>query len=195
MTRNNDIDATPRSDQTAVVEPRPAPPAGVRRDRVRWGPVWAGALTVVATFLVLRLLFFAFGWLDLAVTPPSAVAENVISGLLALVAFLVGGVITAATLPRPSSRSDGVVNGVLVWALTLTIFLVAGVVGAGALIGPLGEFTAQGVGGLTGAEVATVRTTAGWVTLGFVLALLMVCLGGGLGAWKKPGGRETESGR
>ncbi len=36
---------------------RPSPENS--RDRVRWGPVWAGVLAVLTTFIVLQLLFFA----------------------------------------------------------------------------------------------------------------------------------------
>lgn len=35
-----------------------------RRDRVRWGPISAGVAVVITVFIVLQLLFFAFGWLD-----------------------------------------------------------------------------------------------------------------------------------
>jgi hypothetical protein len=39
----------------------------VRHDRIRWGAVWTGVLTALSIYIVLQLLFFALGWLDLGI--------------------------------------------------------------------------------------------------------------------------------
>jgi hypothetical protein len=174
--------ASPRVGAEAVPE-RPAPVS--RWDRVRWGPVWAGALTVLATYLVLQLLFFALGWLDFAVTGSSAVVATVVSVVLALVAFFVGGLTTGAALTWRGRRSDGILNGILVWALAVTVLLGIGLIGAGSLVGPLGSIVSQtGGGAVSAAAVEVARTTAGWTALGLGLAALMAALGAGMGTKK-----------
>ena len=165
-----------------------APGGGMsRRDRVRWGPIWAGALTVLTTYLVLQLLFFALGWLDFAVTGPTAALTTVVSVGLALVAFFVGGLTTGAALTWRGSRSDGFLNGILVWALSVTVLLAVGLLGAGALAGPLGSMVSVSGGGALGnaavAEIA--RQTAGWTALGLGLAALMAALGAAVGTKKR----------
>jgi hypothetical protein len=57
-----------------------------RHDRIRWGAVWTGALTTLATYIVLQLLFFALGWLDLGLNGAtgSGTTRAVISGVLAM---------------------------------------------------------------------------------------------------------------
>lgn len=170
-----------------VTEPRGGP--GSRRDRVRWGPIWAGAVTVLTTYLVLQLLFFAFGWLDFAVTGPTAVVTTVMSVVLGLVAFFVGGLTTGAALTWRGSRSDGFLNGILVWALSVTVLLAVGLFGGGALAGPLGSIVSVSGGGggaLGNAAVAEIaRQTAGWTALGLGLAALMAALGAAMGTKKK----------
>lgn len=38
----------------------------VRRDRIRWGPVWAGVVTAVGSYLFLMLALVALGIVDLS---------------------------------------------------------------------------------------------------------------------------------
>jgi hypothetical protein len=63
-----------------------------RRDRVRWGPIWAGVLAVLTVFIVLQLLFFALGWLDLGFNGAAGTGATagIVTGVLALIAFFVG---------------------------------------------------------------------------------------------------------
>lgn len=195
MTRSNTPGRVAEHDGRSLPGERPAPPVVAepvveptgpvsRWDRVRWGAVWAGALTVLTTYLILQLLFFALGWLDFAVTGPTSVITTVTSAVLALVAFFVGGMTAGAAVTSRGSRMDGILNGVVVWALTVAILLVFGLLGAGALIGPLGDLTAQG-GSVTGADVTTARQAAGWTALGLGLAVIVTAVGAGTGTKKK----------
>jgi hypothetical protein len=65
----------------------------------RWGPVWAGALTTLSTLLVLRLVAFALGWVELpaAVTVGATAEETLLVGVIALLAFFHGGTLAGAT--------------------------------------------------------------------------------------------------
>lgn len=68
------------------------------RDRTRWGPIWAGALVVLTTYLVLQLLFFALGILDLDFEGGrSGTVARIVSGILALAAFFLGGFAAGAS--------------------------------------------------------------------------------------------------
>jgi hypothetical protein len=110
-----------------------------QRDRVRWGPVWAGLVTAVAAFALLQLTFFATDAVSLDVNP-SGDAETALpfwSGLAAGVGFFLGGLVTGAST-RWRRISDGVLQGVVLWALTtLALILVSGVA-AGSLTSSLG---------------------------------------------------------
>ena len=63
-------------------------------DRVRWGPVWAGAIVALTTYLVLQLLFFAVGWLTLGILIVSASAYLGVGVALSL--GLVGSIMWVA---------------------------------------------------------------------------------------------------
>ena len=87
----------------------------VGHDRIRWDAVWAGALTTLATYLTLELLFFALGGLDLGADAGGGTTEAAVSGVLALVAFFLGGAATGGSAPWHRA-DDGMVNGVVAWA-------------------------------------------------------------------------------
>jgi hypothetical protein len=139
--------------QQAPVQPQPSSgPVNVavgaeRKDGVRWGPVWAGLLTALTTFLLLELMFYAFGWLTL--DPGSNDSGNssaLVTGILALVAFFLGGLIAGATALHKSLFS-GLLHGFLVWALGVIAFIALTFFGASALLGSFGDLTSQlGVG-------------------------------------------------
>lgn len=115
-----------------------------RQDGVRWGPVWAGLLTALTTFLLFELLFYAFGWLDL--DPGSGSSSGLVTGILALVAFFLGGLVAGATALWKGLFS-GLLHGFLVWALGVVAFIALTFFGAGALLGSFGSLTNQlGVG-------------------------------------------------
>lgn len=118
-----------------------------RHDGVRWGPVWAGLLTALTLFLLLELMFYAFGWLNLDPgVNQSGSSTGLITGILALVAFFVGGLVAGATALWKNVVS-GLLHGFLVWALGVVAFIGLTFFGASALLGSFGSLTHElGVG-------------------------------------------------
>ena len=118
-----------------------------RQDGVRWGPIWAGLLTALTTFLLLELMFFAFGWLTLDPgSPDPGDSTGLVTGILALVAFFIGGLIAGATALWKGLFS-GLLHGFLVWALGVFAFIALTFFGASSLLGSFGDLTSQlGVG-------------------------------------------------
>lgn len=167
----------------AVVTPAPR--------GIRWGAVWAGAVIALATFVVLQLLFFALGWLDLGFTAQQGeLAATVVSGVLALVAFFVGGLVAGAASPTVG-RAEGLLQAVTMWALAVVGVVAITLAGGGALLGAAASaaaiLTAPGpVDGEIVALARTVRDAAGWGALGLGLALVAAALGGVVGG---PAGR------
>lgn len=158
----------------------------VGHDRIRWGPIWAGALVALPVYLVLQLLFFALGWLELGFDEAaSGTATALVSGLLALVALFVGGMVTgASTMWR--RISDGVLHGVVVWALSIGGTLLVTLLGAGPLLGSAAEAVvrvstlSRQLDGAQATEAA--RQAAGWGSLAIGLTLLAAVLGAVVGA-------------
>jgi len=159
--------------------------------------VWAGLVTALATFLLLELLFFAFGWLTLAEAdnpgPSSSVAW--MTGLAGAIAFLFGGACAGATAASRKA-SDGLLHGMLVWALgTVSIVLIALLGGAGlfgAFSDVLGRLSgiqnaiAQGNTNIGTQAINDARDVAGWAVLTLVVYLAMAAVGGLIGAKTTP---------
>lgn len=117
-----------------------------RQDGVRWGPIWAGLLTALTTFLLLELAFYALGWLTLGPGVDDGDSAGLVTGILALVAFFIGGLIAGATAIWKGLFS-GLLHGFLVWALGVVAFIALTFFGASALLGSFGDLTNQlGVG-------------------------------------------------
>jgi len=174
-----------------------------RRDRVRWGPIWAGAAVVLTVFIVLQLLFFALGWLDLSFNgrDGSGAAAGIVSGVLALIAFFVGGLMAgASTMWR--TGSDGMLHGLLVWALSVLGILALTLIGGTALLGPLASVASQAPDAAQAAQQAvdpvqaldTARDTAGWAALGLGAAAAAAAIGGIAGSkiWPSREDADTE---
>lgn len=180
---------------------RAAPTTGdVRHDRIRWGAVWTGALTTVTLYVVLQLLFFALGWLDLG-NEGSGTTTAVVSGVLALVAFFLGGMATGASALWKRAN-DGMVNGVVTWAATVLGLLLLAVIGGGALAGGLADVAAQSgalqnpaAGVDPAAATAAARQSAGWTTLALGLSVVAAALGGSIGAKLWPGHGDRDANR
>src|SRR5437879_4508028 len=71
----------------------------VARDRVRWGPIWAGLLTALSLFLLLELMAYAFGWLTLGSGAGNFLggatrSDAVVTGIIGLITFFLGGLLT-----------------------------------------------------------------------------------------------------
>lgn len=179
---------TPTAADHPDVLPETPPPSPVgRRDGIRWGPIWAGALITLATYLVLQLLFFALGVLGAAA---GAVTTTIVSAVLALIAFFVGGLVAGAT-GLWTGRKEGLLQGVTMWALTVAGILAITLVGGGALLGAAAD-AASGVtttpppGVDTVGVVGAARNAAGWSALGLGLSVLAAALGGIAGSRMRP---------
>ena len=179
----------------------PATHTGVRHDRIRWGAVWTGVLTTLSIYIVLQLLFFALGWLDLGVNGADGTTRAVVSGVLALIAFFLGGAAAGASALWHRAN-DGMVNGVITWAVTVIALLGIALVGGGALVGSLADTATQFVNlraagaGVDIAEATrTAQQTAGATALGLGLSMLAAALGGSIGAklWPGHGRRDAHN--
>jgi hypothetical protein len=160
------------------------------RDGIRWGPIWAGALITLATYLVLYLLFFAFGVLSLGLGGGAgAVTTTIVSAILGLIAFFVGGLVAGAT-GMWTGRKEGLLQGVTMWALTVAGLLGITLIGGGALLGALPNLgagtTTTPPGVNTVGIVGAVRNAAGWSALGLGLSVLVAALGGLVGSRMRP---------
>lgn len=172
-----------------------------RRDRARWGPIWAGSLITVLVFIVLQSFFFALGWLDLGFDAgASNVAASTVSGVLALVSFFIGG-LAAAAFAMWRGTQNGVEQGISVWALTNVSIIILALLGGGALLGNLGSLVSQ-LGTLQQAQAANVpmsqaidsaRTTAGATSLYLGATALFAALGGIAGSKIWPSKRSGEN--
>src|SRR5687768_14589277 len=78
-------------------------PAGLRttvdrKDRVRWGPVWAGTVTAVATYLLLEMALLGADLLDADVGSTGELPDGaLLSAAAAALAFLLGGIVAGAS--------------------------------------------------------------------------------------------------
>lgn len=198
-------DARPAEDVRAVPREQPAPaPAAAPHvdvdvttpaptgDQVRWGAVWAGLIVAVSTFLLLEIIFFALGILTVDVGQPGASSSaDVVTSILALVSFFLGG-LTAAATARWKGIDTGILHGILVWALGLVVFLLIALIGGGALLGSVGRIASQflSLGQINSAvpavqadqALATARSTASWASLALGLSIISAAIGGVVGA-------------
>lgn len=202
MSSNANPGAT-RADPAVTGRPdNQTPTSDGRRDRIRWGPVWAGALTTLSTYVVLQLLFFALGWLDLGFDGGgNSTVRAVVSGVLGLVAFFLGGAAAGAS-SLWHRANDGMVNGVVSWTVTVTALLALALIGGGALLGSLAEVATQfadlrnaGSGVDIASAAETARDTAGWAALGLGLSMVASAIGGSIGAKLWPGRGHRDSNR
>ena len=116
-----------------------------RRDRVRWGAVWAGLITAIATFLLLSTAAVAIGAQAVdsgAQADDTGMASAIVSGIIALLAFLAGGFVAGKTA-GVLGRGYGALNGFLVWALGIVIILALAAFGLGSLFGASGDLFSQ----------------------------------------------------
>jgi hypothetical protein len=115
------------------------------RDRVRWGPIWAGLITAIATFILLTVAAVAIGAQAIdsgAEGEDAGMAGGIVSAIIALLAFAIGGFIAARTA-GVVGRGYGALNGFLVWALGVVIILALAAFGLGSLFGASGDLFAQ----------------------------------------------------
>ena len=176
--------------ETAVIAPR---------DRVRWGPIFAGLVTALSLFLLLSLLALGLGLTaaDAATsqsqTNAIGTAGAVIAAVIGLAAFVLGGFVAART-SAVVGRGPGAMNGFLVWALGIVLILALGAMGVGSLFGAAGDIFGQiQASGVDASDVnvdpqvaqEAVRNSALAGALSLALPALAAVLGGVLGARKE----------
>lgn len=154
------------------------------RDMVRWGPLWAGVMMALATYLVLQLAVFA---LDLYSDEGAWW-----SSVSALIAFFIGGLVVGATALWHSA-GQGAVNGAVMWAFATVGLLLLAVLGGGTLAGPVSTVAAD-LGAIQDLNLQNppadqvnqalqgARDAAGWALLGLGLSFIASVVGGVAGA-------------
>ncbi len=122
-------------------------------DRVRWTSVMAGFFTVLATIVVLSVLGVAIGLSTVDPNNPRgfALGISVYGGITALIAFLLGGFISARTA-AVSGSGNGILNGAMVWIITIPILVYVLGNGIGSLLGTAADLTTKAA--TIGAQVA-----------------------------------------
>ena len=193
------------------VQPRPPAQTPVNvaveaegHDGVRWGPVWAGLLTALSTFLLLELLFYGMGWLTIDPGPQTP-GNNAgwVTGILALVAFFLGGLVAGATAMWKGLTS-GLLHGFMVWALGVLAILFLTLFGGGALLGSFADLirnfvNLQQAANVTGQETSELARTAKDAALpaffGLALPLAASMLGGLIGSkmWPRNQGAQQDT--
>jgi hypothetical protein len=164
-----------------------------RRDSARWGPIWAGLITALTTFLLLELLATGLGLQDVGADNDG---DGLVSGIIGLIAFFTGGWVAGIT-SAVRGAGTGLLNGLLVWALGTVLILVLSALGLGQIFGALDNLVGQlglvqgGVFLLPSANVdpeqvvQAIRDAALGTFLGLLLSAVASALGGWLGG-KRP---------
>ncbi len=181
---------TPMTTTTTAMNASPAPAAAAPADSVRWGTIWAGLFTALTVFLVLEMLAAGFGLFNTGANHGPSSLTAWITGVIALIAFFVGGLISeSASSIRGSSA--GVINGFLVWALGITLIIVFSLFGLSQLFGAVGSVigTYLGAGrtitapGVNPTQVVSITQSAAWGAFAtLVLTAICAMLGGWLGS-------------
>ena len=154
----------------------------IRRDRVRWGPVWAGVVASVGSYLFLQLALVATGIVDLT---GGATGDAIVSAIAALIAFFVGGVVTGATAMWQGA-DDGVLHGILMWFTGLVALIIFSAVGSGLALGAFNTsdtFNDLSTEDLTDQQASdNAEEAAANSLLGLTFGLAAAAAGGAVGA-------------
>lgn len=159
----------------------------IRRDRIRWGPVWAGIVTSVGIYIFLLLALIATDIVELG----DPVGDDAVaSGIAALIAFFVGGVTTGATAMW-QGVDDGILHGIVMWFAAMVAIIVFSAIGSGLALGSFdttdifGDFTLEDVDIEQANDDA--QDAAGSALAALTLGLAAAAAGGAVGAklWPK----------
>lgn len=173
---------------------------GERRDRVRWGPIWAGLVVALAVNVLLQLALVAVGAFGLDIGGTGLPEGALLSALAAVVAFFVGGVVAgASTMWRDGN--DGVFHGIVMWALAVVAVLLLSVLGGGLALGAASDVADDlGVGRDDVRDAADeadgeeaedrAESAAGATLLGLAITLAASAAGGAIGAKMWPSKRQ-----
>lgn len=153
--------------------------------RIRGRPVWAGFVVALATWMLLELALFS---LDLG-----ALAANVItnadsstwwwSGLAAVIAFFLGGLVAGASTAW-SSLEDGFLYGITVWSLIVVTLIVLSAAGAGIGFGVVGDVlaTAPSLADADASVINDAQTASAAALLALTVTMIAAAIGGALGS-------------
>lgn len=111
----------------------------MRRDSARWGPIWAGLITAITTFILLQLLAIGLGLVGIG---PNNTGSAWVPAIVGLIAFFTGGAVAGMT-SSVRGAATGFLNGFLVWALGTVLILVLSALGLGQIFGALGGVVGQ----------------------------------------------------
>ena len=159
----------------------------IRRDRIRWGPVWAGIVTAVGMYLILQLGLIASDITDIGGVDNS---DAVASGIAALIAFFLGGLVTGAT-SMWQGVDDGILHGIVMWFAALVAIIVFSAIGSGLALGSFDTTDVFGDVGLEDVDASAAsdeaQDAAGRALLVVLLGLAASAAGGAAGAklWPK----------
>lgn len=115
------------------------------RDRVRWGPIWAGLVSALSLWLLANILALAIGATSIDAGTDAGDAARfggIVPAILGILAFLFGGWVAARTA-AVRGNGNGAFNGFLVWALGTLMALALAGLGLGSLLGAAGDFAGQ----------------------------------------------------
>ena len=170
------------------------------RDRVRWGPIVAGLLTALGTFLLLSTLASAIGLANFNVRDQNNAQDTarnigIATAIIGLLSFLLGGYVAAQTA-AVRGRGNGLLNGFLVWALSIPLVLLLAGMGLGAVLGAAGELFGQvrtpeapDVDPQQAQDALRAGSLGAFISL--ALPAAAAAIGGLLGAREDSGRRET----
>ena len=163
------------------------------RDSVRWGPIVAGLVTALTTFLLLSLLAVGIGItaVDSARgttdTSTLGIGSAITGAVIGLVSFFIGGLVAART-SAAVGRPAGALNGFLVWALGVIVILALGALGLSSILGAAGNIIGQtGVPSVDAPTVDaataadTLRNSALGAFISLAIPALAATIGGAVG--------------
>jgi hypothetical protein len=151
------------------------------RDRVGWGPVLAGLVVTIGTYLVLQLALVTSGLVEI---PDRSDTAGAWSAAAAVVAFVLGG-ITAGASAASGRASDGVLHGIVMWAVALVALVLLAGIGSGVALGALDTrdvFDDLTTNADTAQTQQTARDAAGWALIGLSVAMAAAAIGGAIGS-------------
>ena len=178
------VEGRTHTPEAAIDEPRRGGAEDLAQEagRSNWGP---GVLAGFLTFLVLELLVFGLGLVAATDRPGDAGSEDVITGIVGLIAFFVGGYVASMTSGARDERA-GLLDGVLVWAFVTILMLLFSSLGVGQFFGALGDVVGQSraLGDpTTTIDPSQISNTIKSSALGAFLSLLVWALAAAAGGW------------
>jgi MFS family permease len=137
-----------------------------RSDLISWSSIVAGVVAAFGLFVLFGAISVAAG-LESTATPfkYGVAVGSIIAGLLAVIAFVVGGFVAAWTA-RIDDADSAIMHGFLVWGLFVVLLVLMISLGAGAALGSAAGVLTTSVNQLTPDQLRN----AGWGTV-FALAL------------------------